>query len=217
MRRLWTEDPLAWHLEAHRRLKARRLRRTRRRATKVAPWLVGAWVLLNIPPVVLLVTVIVARTATLSELVRYVVAVVLWALISGGGLLFLVWGGLVALEIGARPARHAGRRRRFAASAGDCVDLRGRRGNPPPVRSEGMDGSDRWFDTPATYSRDEARQIKRHVAERRQRVMCPRCNAQLMFGTPITQRNKVIWQVRCPECNRSVIIRETQEEDETPS
>jgi transcription elongation factor Elf1 len=80
-----------------------------------------------------------------------------------------------------------------------------------------MNSPDRWFDTPATYSRDEARSIKRQVAERRPKVMCPRCNTQLMFGTPITQRDKVIWQVRCPDCNRSVIIRETSEEGETPS
>lgn len=77
-----------------------------------------------------------------------------------------------------------------------------------------MEGSDRWFDTPATYSRDEARQIKREVAERRQKVMCPRCDARLMFGSPITQRDKVIWQIRCPGCNRSVIIRESQAENE---
>ncbi len=79
-----------------------------------------------------------------------------------------------------------------------------------------MSRSDRWFDTPATYSRDEAREIKRQVAERRQKVMCPRCHQQLMFGTPITQRDKVIWQVRCPECNRSVILRESADEN-TPT
>ncbi len=78
--------------------------------------------------------------------------------------------------------------------------------SPDPKRT------DRWFDTPATYSREEARAIKRAVAERRSRVMCPRCDSRLMFGTPITQRDKVIWQVRCPECNRSVIIRETSDD-----
>ena len=71
-----------------------------------------------------------------------------------------------------------------------------------------MSGSDRWFDTPAMYSGPEARDIKRQIAERRSRVMCPRCNTRLMFGTPIPQRDKVIWQVRCPDCHRSVIIRE---------
>jgi hypothetical protein len=71
-----------------------------------------------------------------------------------------------------------------------------------------MDDPDRWFDTPAMYSRAEAQEIKRLMAEGRTEIYCPRCEQLLLFGTPIRQRDKVITQVRCPECNRSVIIRE---------
>lgn len=64
------------------------------------------------------------------------------------------------------------------------------------------------FDTPAMFSAEEAREIKRLIAERSPKVHCPRCDLQLMFGTPITRSGLTIFPVRCPKCNRSVMIRE---------
>jgi hypothetical protein len=64
----------------------------------------GGWLLLNLPALLLFGIVIVQRTAARGALLRYAAAVVLWGLISGGGLVLLAWMVLVGAEIAGRRA-----------------------------------------------------------------------------------------------------------------
>lgn len=102
-------EVLLKHLEARRRLRGWRRLRIRRRAHRVAPWLAVLWLLLNIPSAGLFVMVVAQGGAPASGLLRYALAVVLWGVISGLGLLLLVWIGLLSVEIGGR--RAAGERK----------------------------------------------------------------------------------------------------------
>lgn len=98
MARPWVADPLLRHLEARRRLAEWRLRRVRRRGRKSAPWTLIVWLLLNVPMGAILATVAVQRVATAGDLIRYAVAVGLWAVITGIGLAVASLGGIIALE-----------------------------------------------------------------------------------------------------------------------
>ncbi len=90
----WDPGRLGQKLDAIHRLRERRRRRVRRRAQRLAPWLFAVWVLVNIPPLALLGMVIVSQRPPLGELARDALAVLLWALITGGA---LIGGFLIVL------------------------------------------------------------------------------------------------------------------------
>lgn len=98
MARSWMADPLLRHVEARRRLTEWRLRRIRRSGRRVVPWAAVVWLLVNVPAVVLLAAVAVKRVASAGELVRYTMAVGMWAVISGIGVAVAFLGGIIAVE-----------------------------------------------------------------------------------------------------------------------
>ncbi len=63
-------------------------------------------------------------------------------------------------------------------------------------------------DTPAAYSREEARRIRHMVLDPGEWVVCPRCGDDLTVGQPVTHGEITIRNVLCPSCRRSVMVRE---------
>jgi hypothetical protein len=60
--------------------------------------------------------------------------------------------------------------------------------------------------TPATYSHDEAAQIRAMVMVG-SRPICPRCGEDLCLGPRVARDAAVIRQLSCPRCQRAVMVR----------
>ena len=62
-------------------------------------------------------------------------------------------------------------------------------------------------DTPVTFSRDEATQVRRRAANPDEPLVCPRCGAALTIGNPVAGGTIYhAWEVRCEACRRSVFV-----------
>ena len=68
-------------------------------------------------------------------------------------------------------------------------------------------------DTPVTYSREEAVQIRSIVGDASVPLVCPRCSGQLRIGYPIAAGGTVhpVWEVRCQKCHRAAYATEVAE------
>jgi hypothetical protein len=64
-------------------------------------------------------------------------------------------------------------------------------------------------DTPATFSPDEARAIRKRVSIERE-ARCPRCDASLSIGPAVLlSGGGAIQEARCSLCHRTVMLRRT--------
>ncbi len=70
----------------------------------------------------------------------------------------------------------------------------------------GDSGEHKLRETPATYSREEASQI-RAMAIMGSRPICPRCDEDLDVGAPVVRGDDAIRQLSCPKCFRAVMVR----------
>lgn len=70
-------------------------------------------------------------------------------------------------------------------------------------------------DTPVTYSRDEALQIRTIVGDASNALECPLCGGELKIGYPIAGGGTVdpVWEVRCLGCHRSAYATEIAEQN----
>jgi hypothetical protein len=73
-------------------------------------------------------------------------------------------------------------------------------------RLVGATGEHKLRETPATYSREEAAQI-RAMAIVGSRPICPRCGEDLEVGSRISRGEDAIRQLSCPKCFRAVMVR----------
>jgi len=71
---------------------------------------------------------------------------------------------------------------------------------------KGEPGEHKLRETPATYSREEASQI-RAMAIMGSRPICPRCQEDLDVGAPVVRGDDAIRQLSCPMCFRAVMVR----------
>lgn len=62
--------------------------------------------------------------------------------------------------------------------------------------------------TPVTYSKDEARQIREAVNDRTKPLVCPRCGLALGVSPPVAGGGTVetVWELRCDDCRRSLLV-----------
>ncbi len=68
--------------------------------------------------------------------------------------------------------------------------------------------------TPVTYSREEALQIRTIVGDASKALVCPLCGGELKIGHPIAGGGTVnpVWEVRCVVCHRSAYATEIAEQ-----
>ena len=71
------------------------------------------------------------------------------------------------------------------------------------------------FDTPATYSADEADRIRHAFAQLDVSLECPRCGGILSVGPPILRPGGTIQEVSCPGCRRCLFVRNQPERPAT--
>lgn len=64
-------------------------------------------------------------------------------------------------------------------------------------------------DTPVTFSPEEATQIRKLIMTEGARVECPRCKGELNMET-IAGGGSIatVWELRCPQCRRSLIVKD---------
>jgi hypothetical protein len=120
---------------------------------------------------------------------------------------------LTAVERRSGVDRRSGQERRVEAVA-RAADLRTgeeRRSADPRRRCDrralqvGSNGAKIKL-TPATYSREEAAQI-RAMAMVGSRPICPRCEEDLCIGASVMRDGDAIRQLACPRCCRAVMVR----------
>ena len=72
-----------------------------------------------------------------------------------------------------------------------------------------MEGSD----TPVTFSRDEAQEIRRILTATDAEFVCPCCGSGLEIGGPVGggDSTRSVCEVRCPPCYRSLYVRDLPE------
>ena len=62
-------------------------------------------------------------------------------------------------------------------------------------------------DTPATFSTDEARQIREMAADPERPLACPRCREALRLTDPIERNGATLREASCPGCHRCIMLR----------
>jgi hypothetical protein len=68
-------------------------------------------------------------------------------------------------------------------------------------------------ETPVTFSREEAEEVRRVAATRDEPLVCPRCGADLVLGEAQGgDTMHPVWEIRCPPCLRSAYVTELAKE-----
>ena len=73
--------------------------------------------------------------------------------------------------------------------------------------------------TPAQFSAKEAARIQQLVVTAGAQLVCPRCGGRLSMGDPIAAGHSgaMVWEVSCPACRRSVMIRDLPDKPRSSS
>jgi len=62
--------------------------------------------------------------------------------------------------------------------------------------------------TPVTYSRSEARDLRRRFEQGEQVLYCPRCREPMTFGLPVIERGKHLYaEIYCETCQHVLMVR----------
>ena len=68
-------------------------------------------------------------------------------------------------------------------------------------------------DTPVTYSREEATQVRDVMKSEDLPLICPRCGGELAIGDPVAGGGTIhpVWEIRCLGCHRSAYVTEVSD------